>query len=75
MKIAKTVMVEGDRIALDALVFDVTGREDMVAAVLDANPGLAAKGPILPVGTLVKIPEATAAEEIEPAQDVTLWSE
>ena len=75
MKIAKIVMVEGDRIALDALVFDITGREDMVAAVLDANPGLAAKGPILPVGTLVKIPEASAAEEIEPAQDVTLWSE
>lgn len=75
MKIAKIVMVEGDRIALDALVFEVTGREDMVAAVLDANPGLAAKGPILPVGTLVKIPEASAAETSEPDQAVTLWSE
>lgn len=75
MKIAKTVMVEGDRIALDALVFDITGREDMVAAVLDANPGLAAKGPILPIGTLVKIPEKGAAEETAPVQTVTLWSE
>ena len=75
MKITKTVMVEGDGIALDALVFGATGREDLVELVLDANPGLAALGPILPVGTLVKIPEAPAVEANAVLQVATLWSE
>lgn len=75
MKIIKTVMVEGDGIALDALVFGATGREDLVELVLDANPGLAALGPILPVGILVKIPEAPAVEANAVLQVATLWSE
>ena len=73
--ILKTVMVEGDGIALDALLFQAMGREDLVPAVLDANPGLAALGPILPVGTQVRIPEPPAIEALPVLPRITLWSE
>lgn len=75
MRILKTVMVEGDGIALDALLFEVTGREDLVPATLDANFGLAALGPILPAGTLVRIPDLPAPEDLPRQSSVTLWSE
>lgn len=75
MRIAKTVMVEGDSIALDALLFQIMGREDLVPAVLDANPGLARLGPILPVGTQFVIPEPDSEEAIAIRPSVTLWSE
>lgn len=75
MRIVKTVMVEGDGIALDRLVFDVTGREDLVPAVLDANPGLAALGPVLPVGTQIGIPEVSSAQEIAVIATTRLWDE
>lgn len=75
MKIMKTIVVEGEGIALDRLLFEVTGREDMVPATLDANPGLARLGPILPAGTAIRVPEPTDAEEIAVVPIVTLWSE
>lgn len=76
MKIIKTMIVEGDGIALDRLLFEATGREDMVPAVLDVNPGLAAIGPVLPPGTRVLIPEPPAATEaVAILPVVTLWSE
>lgn len=40
---------------------------DVTEAVLAANPGLAAKGPILPMGTVILMPEppsATAARKL-----------
>lgn len=42
-----------------------------VEKVLDANPGLAALGPILPTGTVVTLPDVRAAEPAVPV--VTLW--
>lgn len=42
-----------------------------VEAVLDVNPGLAALGPGLPAGTLVRLPDVTPAQDIR--QTVTLW--
>lgn len=75
MRIAATLMVEGEGIALDALVFDATGREDLVPLVLDANPGLARLGPILPPGTAVKIPEAAPAADVPVIATVKLWDE
>lgn len=42
-----------------------------VEAVLAANPGLAAIGPALPMGTIVVLPEIAAAFEVTPV--VTLW--
>lgn len=75
MTIARTLIVDGDGIALDALLFQETGREDLVALVLDANPGLAALGPILPAGTRIVVPAAPSAEVIATIPRVTLWSE
>lgn len=40
-------------------------------AVLAANPGLAAKGPILPMGTVVIIPDRAPATTQAPL--VSLW--
>lgn len=37
-----------------------TEREGTVEALLDANPGLAALGPILPRGTVLKVPARPA---------------
>lgn len=41
-----------------------------VEAVLEANPGLAGKGPILPVGTVVKLPELAKPADLP---TVSLW--
>lgn len=75
MKILKTIEVTGDGVALDALLFQLLGREDMVPATLDANPGLAALGPILPAGTKIAIPAPITPEAAPAAEIVTLWSE
>ena len=75
MRIARTIIVEGDGIALDRLVFEIMGREDLVPAVLAANPGLAALGPILPVGTRFVIPEPSSVETIAVIPTVKLWDE
>ncbi|UWR36145.1 tail protein X [Sulfitobacter sp. W074] len=42
-----------------------------VEAVLNVNPGLGALGPGLPAGTLVCLPDVTAAQDAR--QTVTLW--
>lgn len=42
-----------------------------VEAVLDANPGLAATGAILPLGALVRLPEFRLDDES--VQTVRLW--
>ena len=41
-----------------------------VETVLEANPGLAIKGPILPLGTKVFLPVIEAPKEVE---SVRLW--
>lgn len=41
-----------------------------VEAVLAANPGLAAKGPILPMGTVVVLPDIETSTEVPM---VRLW--
>ena len=41
---------------LDAIVWRHYGRSDVIVAVLDANPGLADLGPVLPTRTLVVLP-------------------
>lgn len=57
---------------VDALCWRHYGRTaGVVEAVLDANPGLADKGPTLSAGLLVTLPEQqTAAPE---QQMVSLW--
>lgn len=43
---------------------------DMLQELHDANPGLAALGPILPTGTIIRLPPATAPKTKATA---TLW--
>ena len=56
---AKYRTVEGD--VLDAVCWRHYGREDVVPAVLAANPGLADAEPVLAPGVLVELPELSTA--------------
>lgn len=49
---------------LDELAARATGSEQggIVEAILAANPGLAALGPVLPLGTVVVVPDVVPAE-------------
>ena len=62
--------IQGDTV--DRICHRVYGRTAGVTeAVYDANPGLADIGPIIPVGTLVKLPEVAT----QPTQaTVQLWN-
>lgn len=56
---------------LDAVCFAHYGnRPKAVEAVLDANPGLARHGPVLPEGLDITLPDLGPAAE---APRVTLW--
>ncbi|NJB67201.1 phage tail protein X [Desulfobaculum xiamenense] len=44
---------------------------DVVETVLDANPGLAAFGPVLSAGLVIVLPEISEPHAIE--EGVTLW--
>lgn len=56
---------------VDALCWRHYGRtRGVVEAVLQANPGLARLGLVLPIGTLVTMPDAPAPA---PKQTINLW--
>lgn len=61
--------IEGDTV--DSICFRYYGRTAGVTEqVLQHNPGLASKGPILPTGTRITLPEATQ----QPAKpQIKLW--
>ncbi|SMC43294.1 P2-like prophage tail protein X [Fulvimarina manganoxydans] len=68
---ADTIVTETKEM-LDVICRRTYGDESgYVEAVLDANPGLAALGPILPVGTSILLPDIPTAIEVVPV--VTLW--
>lgn len=57
---------------VDALCWRHYGRTaGVVEAVLNANPGLADQGPVLPAGLLVTLPDQQAAAPER--QTVSLW--
>ena len=61
---------EGD--VIDAVCRRYYGREaGAVEAVLEANPGLAELGPVLPAGALVTLPDLPRPLEI--IETVKLW--
>ena len=64
--------VEGDTV--DLIAFRHYGDESRAAAVFDANPGLADLGPILPPGTLVRLPEPESLPPPEASAPIRLWS-
>lgn len=65
---AATYARQGDTVDLIAL--RAYGDTAMVEAILAANPGLAARGPVLPLGTPVELPPAQLKTR---RQTVTLW--
>jgi phage tail protein X len=56
-----TVTVGGENITLDILLWRRHGRRGVTAAVLrealELNPGLAALGPVIPLHTIVILPD------------------
>ena len=64
------ITAEGDM--LDAVCrLHYGSRTGAVEAVLDANPGLADRGPVLPAGVRIKLPELEEAPSSSGA--VRLW--
>ena len=63
--------VTGDGDVLDEICWRRYGREDAVPAVLAANPGLADAAPILPPGSVLILPDLSAAAPRMPA--ARLW--
>lgn len=70
----ETVIVRREDVTLDRLVWDRFGRtEGLVEATLALNPGLAALGPVLPVLTPVRLPDA-ATDAVPVRTVVRLWN-
>jgi phage tail protein X len=69
-----SVKVAREDMTLDLVVWQALGRQDdqLVERTLDLNPGIGALGDILPVGTIVALPEL--ARRSEPSETVRLWS-
>lgn len=63
---------QGD--TLDAICWRYYGRTaGCVEALLDANQGIASHGPVLPMGTLVTLPDTPPAQT-DKTNTVKLWS-
>lgn len=60
---------DGD--VLDAICYKEYGTEKALSTVLEANPGLAEKGPKYSAGVIITLPDYTAPAEED--EDV-LWS-
>lgn len=60
----KTITVKGEGIVLDEILakeFGPVTARALLAATLALNPGLAAAGPVLPIGTVVTLPDKPVA--------------
>jgi phage tail protein X len=55
---------------LDAVCWKLYGNESTVAAVLEANSGLADYGPIFPAGVVIMLPDLVTGQE---KQAIRLW--
>lgn len=45
----------------------------IVEQVLELNPGLAARGPRLPAGTVITLPQAASSTAVQNLETVSLW--
>jgi phage tail protein X len=67
-----TIYRTGQNEMADAICRRTYGDESgYVEQVLDANPGLAALGPVLPIRTAITLPDIAKASEVVPV--VSLW--
>lgn len=69
------VTIKGDEISVDRLVARRFKKymPGYVERVLDSNQGLAGQGPLLGVGTQVKLPRPARAEEQAAIRVLKLW--
>lgn len=75
MTTIEEIRVEGDDITLSLLVWRrfQTRTPGVVERALNLNPGLADLGPVLPVGTVVRIPVDAPDKPPEQRPVVRLW--
>lgn len=64
---ATVTTAQGD--SLDAIVWRHYGDSSMISAVLALHPGLAAHGPVLPIGTVLTLPDRAPPQP----KRVSLW--
>lgn len=71
----ETYIVRQEGLSLDLVLWRRYGRrgQDLVARTLGSNVGLAALGPILPVGTKILLPDLPAETRGIVAQPVDLF--
>lgn len=66
------ITLPGDTV--DSVCFTHYGSVEPTTRVLEANPGLAALGPVLPAGTALRLPALTAPRDEPPdLEPVRLW--
>ena len=76
MNTRRTVTIKGEPILLDQLLAAEYGpvlARELLPAALDLNPGLAALGPVIPMGTVVALPEKPSPSTFAPRHVVTLF--
>lgn len=74
---AETITVRGEGISLDLLLwrrYGVRG-QSLVEEALDLSPGLAALGPLLPLGTMVTVPDLPPAPATPVRRIVSMFGE
>lgn len=71
----ETIIVRGEGITLDLILWRRHGvrGQALVADTLSISPGLAALGPILPLGTSVTIPDLPPQPTAPPVKVVSLF--
>jgi phage tail protein X len=69
------ISVKGDDVTLDLLLWRRFGRagQSMTEEALGLNPGLAALGAVIPLGTVVVLPDAPLAAAVATVQPVSLF--
>jgi phage tail protein X len=71
----ETVTVQGENLTLDLILWRKHGKigQDLVEQALELNPGLAALGPVLPLGTKVTLPDRPASAQRKARPVVSLF--
>ncbi|MCL4674446.1 MAG: tail protein X [Pararhodobacter sp.] len=72
---AETIIIRGEGITLDLILWRCHGvrGQALVERALALNPGLAALGPVLPLGAAVVIPDLPPASVTPPVRVVSLF--
>ena len=69
------VTVKRERLTVDLLLYHAHGAEGqkLLEATLEMNPGLAESGLVLPLGTVVQLPDLPAADPFTARPVVSLF--